>query len=919
MDPSKHHNALELHARLHWYEIKSILGQGGFGITYLAFDTNLKQQVAIKEYLPVEISTRDASNTVRPISQNHNEIYRWGLQRFLEEAQTLARFKHPNIIRVRAFFEHSNTGYIVMDYEKGVELETLIDKGAHFNEQRLLDILLPILDGLAQIHKAGIIHRDIKPANIYIRNDQSPVLLDFGSARYTISNQSKTMTSLVTPGYAPFEQYHQAEGKQGPWTDIYALGATCYCAITGKPPPDALKRGMVQFEHNLDVYLELADIKSGKYSQHVLEAIDCALRFREKERPQTVTAWRQMLTGDRPIPAPQARAEQTKGIETRPGQKLDAKGVPESAKDRAGSSIWSVPRRLILLGLVAATGWYVYDHQQDIKGWIDSNKENIAARQLEVQEKSQEASRKESARQETLKKKLEEEARISDLEREKLAQQELEQRKKVLQVELARLEQETEQIAEQPQSDESDKLQQEKERLAELAKVEAKQRKREELARQEAARELEEERQRLEREKERLAALQKQVEEEAQRLAEEQHQAELAGQRAEQVHEAELAGQRAALARLEEEKRKQTELARMLAEQQEIADLSTEAAINQLRKELSRRLGQAKPVIDETVLVEIVRQQMEKLRVEETTRLKAENLAVAKRLLKSAEEFLSYDRLEEALTDYRNAYDLNASSTTREAAVWGIVDTMARLYADGNSETWQLFKGDRLQNLSGEYDGKYQIWDKTGKEDKSLAVTTMVAHKGNQLTMAAMDLGIVVIANIESGKGDLSFYDTKNDIYGTGTLIADSSDFAMDIEWSSADGSFTGSWRAQNQHTLWHIDLNGEYIAEVANTHVSVFREKMFNFTLTDLSTPTHAGKPDEISGISEDGNIKLSGRKMGVNRIKFEFISDNFNTQGNGQFEISGPHGNLLTGTWEIPGFDYQHSSGDWILRKVP
>ena len=318
MDSKKHHIALHPNARLHWYEIKSILGQGGFGITYLAFDTNLKKQVAIKEYLPVEFSIRDASDTVLPISQNHDKIYRWGLQRFLEEAQTLARFRHPNIVQVRTFFEHNNTGYIVMDYEKGAGLATLIDKGAHFSEQRLLGIILPILDGLSQIHKAGIIHRDIKPENILIRNDESPVLLDFGSARHAIGNRTKTMTSLVTPGYAPFEQYHQAEGKQGPWTDIYALGATCYCAITGKPPPDALKRGMVQFEHNLDVYLALADIKAGKYSEHVLEAIDCALRFREKDRPQTVTAWQQMLSGSKPVPKPEIKVEQVQIIETPP-------------------------------------------------------------------------------------------------------------------------------------------------------------------------------------------------------------------------------------------------------------------------------------------------------------------------------------------------------------------------------------------------------------------------------------------------------------------------------------------------------------------------------------------------------------------------------------------------------------------------
>ena len=126
MDPNTHHNALDLNARLHWYEIKSILGQGGFGITYLAYDTNLKQQVAIKEYLPAEFSTRDEANTVQPISANHNKIFNWGLKRFLEEAQTLASFKHPSIVRVHSFFEHNNTAYIIMDYENGVDLSTLI-------------------------------------------------------------------------------------------------------------------------------------------------------------------------------------------------------------------------------------------------------------------------------------------------------------------------------------------------------------------------------------------------------------------------------------------------------------------------------------------------------------------------------------------------------------------------------------------------------------------------------------------------------------------------------------------------------------------------------------------------------------------------------------------------------------------------
>ena len=302
MDPSQHFNALNKHDMLHWYEIQAILGQGGFGITYLAKDTNLDQMVAIKEYLPTEFSTRDAENTVQPISENHTEVFEWGKRRFLDEAKTLAQFKHPNVVRVNSFFENNNTGYMVMDYEEGTDLSAKIKAGESFDERRLLDILLPILDGLKQIHAQGFIHRDIKPANIFIREDGSPVLIDFGSARQAVEGQTRTMTSLVTPGYAPFEQYHDAEGKQGPWTDIYSLGATCYSAITGKPPIDALKRGMARIDHSIDAYLSLHDLSAGKYNDYFLRAIDHALEFKESDRPQTVTEWQAMLTNQLKIP-----------------------------------------------------------------------------------------------------------------------------------------------------------------------------------------------------------------------------------------------------------------------------------------------------------------------------------------------------------------------------------------------------------------------------------------------------------------------------------------------------------------------------------------------------------------------------------------------------------------------------------------
>jgi len=351
VDPNQHHNALNKDDMLLWYEIKSILGQGGFGITYLAKDTNLDQMVAIKEYLPTEFSTRDASSTVQPISEKHTEIFDWGKQRFMDEAKTLAQFKHSNIVRVQSFFESNNTGYMVMEYEEGTDFSVLIKAGEDFDEARLLKIVIPILDGLEIVHKNGFIHRDIKPQNIFIRKDGSPVLIDFGSARQAIGGQTRTLTSLVTPGYAPFEQYHEAEGKQGPWTDIYSLGATLYCAITGKAPVESLKRGMARLEHNTDAYLNLTDLRAEKYSEHFLKAIDHALQFSEKDRPASVSEWKKMLLGEIAAPdaetqlrSPAVNTEATEGtfaqteaveqsIERLPDTLVDASTVDATAVD----------------------------------------------------------------------------------------------------------------------------------------------------------------------------------------------------------------------------------------------------------------------------------------------------------------------------------------------------------------------------------------------------------------------------------------------------------------------------------------------------------------------------------------------------------------------------------------------------------
>src|SRR3954471_2185894 len=287
-------DALPSQHRLHWYVIERVLGQGGFGITYLARDTNLDQPVAIKEYLPVEVATRRTDATVAARTEEQQERYRWGLERFIREARTLARFDHPNIVRVLSVFELNSTAYMVMRFEEGETLAALLDQRHSLGEADLSRVLLPILDGLELVHNAGFIHRDIKPDNILIRSDGTPVLLDFGSARYA-AGLSRTVTILVAPGYAPFEQYYSSGENQGPWTDIYSLGATCYRAIAGRAPLDAIARSKGILGSTQELLVPATAVGSGRYSERVLKAIDHALAFGEKDRPQTIAEWRREL------------------------------------------------------------------------------------------------------------------------------------------------------------------------------------------------------------------------------------------------------------------------------------------------------------------------------------------------------------------------------------------------------------------------------------------------------------------------------------------------------------------------------------------------------------------------------------------------------------------------------------------------
>ena len=293
--------ALPLGTQLLEYRLERVLGQGGFGITYLAQDTLLNEPVAIKEYLPHDFATRDTTNTVRPRSRDDAETFRWGLDAFLNEARTIARFRHQSVMRVRRYFTGNGTGYIVMDFEQGTSLEAWVRQDRP-PEAALRSVLLALLEGLAPVHAAGVLHRDIKPSNIILRPDNSPVLIDFGAARDVSSRADRTLTVIVTSGYAPLEQYG-GTSRQGPWTDLYALGAVAYHVVTGQKPPEALRR------HRDDPMCPAAEAAKDRYSETLLRAIDWALRPDERERPQTASALRDALRGVLPVPVWAARAD----------------------------------------------------------------------------------------------------------------------------------------------------------------------------------------------------------------------------------------------------------------------------------------------------------------------------------------------------------------------------------------------------------------------------------------------------------------------------------------------------------------------------------------------------------------------------------------------------------------------------------
>ena len=321
--------ALPAGTRVAEFEVRRLLGSGGFGIVYLAWDHALEREVALKEYMPGTLAGRGEGLQVSVRSASTADTFALGLRSFINEARLLARFDHPSLVKVYRFWEDNGTAYMVMPYYQGRTLrqvrQGMVVPPGEGACRRVLDALLSALEAL---HREGVYHRDIAPDNILIGDDGLPVLLDFGAARRVLSDRTQALTSIMKPHYAPLEQYADANAlRQGPWTDLYALGGTMYFLLTGQEPVAAASRAL----H--DDLPRMAELRPRDCSPGFLAAIDWMLALKPRERPQSVHMLRDVIEGRITLPGRAATDKTAPGVAARDGTAAAARAAVDTDFD----------------------------------------------------------------------------------------------------------------------------------------------------------------------------------------------------------------------------------------------------------------------------------------------------------------------------------------------------------------------------------------------------------------------------------------------------------------------------------------------------------------------------------------------------------------------------------------------------------
>jgi hypothetical protein len=364
-------NALPVGHRLHEFELRGVIGVGGFGIVYRAFDHSLEREVAIKEYLPAALAGRSGKQQVSLLSASHSETFALGMSSFVNEAKLLARFDHPSLLKVHRFWEDNGTAYMVMPLYRGQTLRQLRQGSGRCPDGAwLLRVADQLLGALDVMHREGVYHRDIAPDNVIVAGDAPPVLLDFGAARRVISDRSQTLTAILKPSYAPLEQYAESTGmRQGPWTDFYALGATLHFVITGRPPVPATARALS------DEQPRLAGAHIGNVPDLLLQVCDWMLAPRPHDRPQNVAELRAALAGHLPVPrCERAASEQAwqATVAQQPARAAEAAVLAPSElppvaqarkrRWRRGVPVWGTALAMVL---AAGAAWWASDLVDD--------------------------------------------------------------------------------------------------------------------------------------------------------------------------------------------------------------------------------------------------------------------------------------------------------------------------------------------------------------------------------------------------------------------------------------------------------------------------------------------------------------------------------------------------------------------------